>query len=116
MIYDTATYSVGDYVLFGAVMKRSEDEIVLHRSLADRLLFLVGTVAMLFAVAMIAGFSKQFWWWWRELALLAVVCVCVVFVRQKLVMIGAIALVVLSRLAIAMVLYFFSAGSLLNRR
>jgi len=74
----------------------------------QRILLLIGTVAVLFAVAMSSGFSMQWWWWWREVSFLAVACACIAFMRERLIMLGAIGLVVATRFLIALVVYFLS--------
>ena len=74
----------------------------------QRILFFVGTIAVLFAVAMFSGFTMQWWWWWREFLFLAVGCVCIAFMRQRLIMLGAIGLIVATRLLIALIVYFLS--------
>jgi hypothetical protein len=72
----------------------------------QRILFFLGTIAVLFAVAMLSGFTMQWWWW--EFSFLAVGCVCVAFMRQRLIMLGAIGLIVATRLLIALAVYFLS--------
>jgi hypothetical protein len=74
----------------------------------QRILFFVGTVSVLFAVAMLSGFAMEWRWWWRELAFMGVACVCVLFKRNRVVMVAAIALIVASRLLIALVAYLVS--------
>ena len=77
-----------------------------RRDAKDRIIFIIATVSVLFAVAMFADFSVRYWWL-KEFSFLALGGLCVVFMKQRLVMIWAIILVVISRLAIALEVYFF---------
>ncbi len=74
----------------------------------QRILFFLGTVAVLFAVAMFSAFTIQWWWWSRDLAFLVVACICTALMKQRLVMVGAIGLVVATRLLFALIVYFLS--------
>jgi len=74
----------------------------------QRILFFVGTIAILFAVAMLSGFAMEWGWWWRECSFVAVGFVCIAFMRQRLIMLAAIGLIVATRLLVALVVYFMN--------
>lgn len=76
----------------------------------QRVLFFVGTIAVLFAVAMFSGFTMQWQWWWREVLFLGVGCVCVALMRERTIMLEAIGLVVASRLLVTFVAYCLRLG------
>jgi len=75
----------------------------------QRILFFIGTVSALFAVATLAGFSMQ-WWWSREVAFIAVMSICLLLMRHRLVMLAAIGLVVASRAVIAAIVFLVAWG------